>query len=221
MPTDTPTILLVDDHALVREGVAHILSSAGHQWHVLQTGSGFEALDIVRHNRVDAVVTDISMPGINGLDLVRRLRGEFADLGLVVLSMHGEEQQVLRALKAGANAYVTKDQAAAELVNAVSRVLRGVGYVSPKAAESLVRQLSGAADAPPHSRLTDRELEVLRRLVAGQRPGAIAQALHLSPKTVSSHKRRVHEKLGLHSDAALVRYGIEQGLVPDGEGSTA
>jgi two-component system invasion response regulator UvrY len=129
-----------------------------------------------------------------------------------VLSMHAEEQYALRAFKAGATGDLTKDCASAELVAAVSKVAAGGTYVTAELAERVVHQLNGVAQAPQHADLSDRELEVLRRIVAGQRPTDIAKALHLSVKTVSTHKSRIQEKLQLPSMAALIRYGLEHQL---------
>lgn len=217
MGSDTLRILIVDDHALVREGLARILESAEPPARVAQAGSGDEALAWLAGHPADLLITDLTMPGLSGFELVRRVRQDHPGLRVVVLSMHAEQPYVMRAIKAGANAYVTKDQASNELLTAVVSVMHGNGYLSPAVAAGLVQQFAQAGAQPPHARLTERELEILRRLVAGQRPGAIAQALNLSPKTVSTHKRRVHDKLGLPSTAALVRYGIEQGLGPEDE----
>ena len=125
--------------------------------------------------------------------------------------MHAEEQYALRAFRAGANGYVTKDTASAELLAAVRKVAAGGAYVTASLAERVVQQLNGAASAPRHAQLSDRELEVLQRIVAGQRPTEIAAALHLSVKTVSTHKRRIQDKLQLPNTAALIRYGLEHG----------
>ena len=205
-------ILLVDDHAIVREGLQRILESTPERWVALQAESGFEALQVLRTRSVDLAIIDLSMPGMPGLDLLRRLKGEFPSLRVLVLSMHAEEQYALRVFKAGANGYVTKDRAAAELVTAVRKVAGGGAYITSTLAERVVLQLNGAVDAPRHAQLSDRELDVLRRLVAGQRLTDIAEALHLSVKTVSTHKTRIQEKLQLPTMAALIRYGIDQGM---------
>jgi DNA-binding NarL/FixJ family response regulator len=131
---------------------------------------------------------------------------------VLVLSMHAEQQYALRAFSAGANGYVTKDSASAELVAAVRKVAAGGAYVTASLAERVVLQLNGASQAPRHAQLSDRELEVLQRIVAGQRPTEIAQALHLSVKTVSTHKTRILDKLQLPNTAALIRYGLEHQL---------
>ncbi len=208
-------ILIVDDHAVVREGLLRILEGIGRGWQVAEASGAFQALEWMRRHAVDLAIVDLSMPGMSGIDLIGRIRQEFPGTRVLVLSMHAEEQYALRAFKAGASGYVTKDRASAELVDAVARVAGGGAYVTTSLAERVVLQLNGTTEAPRHDRLSNRELEVLRRIVAGERIGDIANALHLSVKTVSTHKRRIQDKLGLSSTAALVRYGMEQGLIAD------
>jgi DNA-binding NarL/FixJ family response regulator len=205
-------VLIVDDHAVVREGLTRILGGTGEGWTVGEASSGFQALDWLRHEHADVAIVDLSMPGMNGLELLRRIRAEFGRLPVLVLSMHAEEQYAMRAFKAGANGYITKDAPSAELIRAVRKVAAGGAYVSADLAERVVLQLNGAVGVARHAQLTDRELEVLRRLVAGQRPTEIAQALHLSVKTISTHKSRIQEKLDLPTLADLVRYGLEHDL---------
>ncbi len=205
-------VLVVDDHAVVREGLARILAGTGEGWSVGEASSGFQALDWLRHNPADVVIVDLSMPGMSGLELVKRIRAEFGRLPVLVLSMHAEEQYALRAFKAGANGYMTKDGASAELIKALRKIAGGGAYVSGELAERVVLQLNGGVEVARHAQLSDRELEVLRRLVAGQRPTEIAQALHLSVKTISTHKSRIQEKLNLPTLADLVRYGLEHDL---------
>jgi two-component system, NarL family, invasion response regulator UvrY len=211
-------ILIVDDHAIVRQGLVRILESTGRGWEVAEAGSGFVALDWLRHHPATLVILDMSMPGMSGLDLIGRLRAEFPALRLLVLSMHAEEQYAMRAFQAGAHGYVTKDRAPSELVEAVTKVAGGGAYVTASLAERMVQQLSGAQAAPRHAQLSNRELEVLRRICAGQRLSDIADDLHLSIKTISSHKRRIQDKLDLPSMAALIRYGMEHGLQGPGTG---
>ncbi|MGD9831389.1 MAG: response regulator [Piscinibacter sp.] len=205
-------VLVVDDHAVVREGLARILTGTGEGWTVGEASSGFQALEWLRRNPADVVVVDLSMPGMTGLELVKRIRAEFGRLPVLVLSMHAEEQYALRAFKAGANGYMTKDGASAELIKALRKIAGGGAYVSGELAERVVLQLNGGVDVARHAQLSDRELEVLRRLVAGQRPTEIAQALHLSVKTISTHKSRIQDKLNLPTLADLVRYGLEHDL---------
>lgn len=208
-------LLLVDDHAIVREGLKRILEAASDRWHITEAASGFQALECLRREAFDLAVVDLSMPGMNGLDLIRRIKAGYPTVAVLVLSMHAEEQYALRAFKTGANGYVTKDRAGAELVEAVRKVASGGAYVTASLAERVVQQLNGALEVPRHAQLSDRELDVLRRIVAGERLTDIAEALHLSIKTVSTHKTRIQEKLQLPNTASLIRYGLEHQIVAD------
>ena len=219
-PSSSATrLLLVDEHTVVREGLRRVLEGCGEGWTVVEAASGFQALERLREQPLSLVITDLSMPGMNGLELIRRVRSEFPSMPILVLSMHAEEQYALRAFKSGANGYVTKDSAAAELVSAVRKVAAGGAYVTSSLAERVVQQLSGRVQAPGHAQLSDRELEVLQRIVAGQRLTQIAADLHLSVKTVSTHKANIQEKLQLPNLAALVRYGLEHHLGRDSPSS--
>ena len=202
-------LLLVDDHAVVREGLKRILTASGSQWHITEASSGFEALEILRQQAIDLAIVDLSMPGMSGLELIHRIRASFPSVMVLVLSMHAEEQYAVRAFKSGAKGYVTKCTAAEELVAAVIKVAAGGAYVTTKLAERMVQQFNGTLSGPNHAQLSNRELDVLQRIVAGQRLTDIAAALHLSIKTVSTHKSHIQEKLQLPSTAALIRYGLE------------
>lgn len=208
-------MLLVDDHAIVREGLKRVLDPLGNGWELTEAVTGFQALELLRERAFDLALVDLSMPGMTGLELVRRIKAEFAAVRVLVLSMHAQEQYALRAFKAGANGYITKDVAAAELVGAVRRVAAGGAYVTASLAEQVVKQLNGMSEAPRHMLLSDREIEVLRRIAAGQRLTDIGDALHLSVKTVSTHKTRIQEKLQVSSTAELVRYALENRIDED------
>ena len=211
-PTPPTRLLLVDDHTIVREGLKRILEAHCDGWQVAEASSASQALENLRLQPFDVLIVDLSMPGMSGLDLIRRVRDDHPSMGILVLSMHAEEQYAMRSFKAGANGYVTKDSAATELVAAVRKVATGGAYVTASLAERVVQQLSGNVGVPNHSHLSNRELEVLRRIVGGKRLTDIAEELHLSVKTVSTHKTRIQEKLGLPSLAALVRYGVENDI---------
>ncbi|NDG39310.1 MAG: DNA-binding response regulator [Betaproteobacteria bacterium] len=202
-------LLLVDDHAVVREGLKRILTARGSQWHITEASSGFEALEILRQQALDLAIVDLSMPGMSGLELIHRIRASFPSVMVLVLSMHAEEQYAVRAFKSGAKGYVTKCTAAEELVAAVVKVAAGGAYVTTRLAERMVQQFNGTLLDPNHAQLSNRELDILQRIVAGQRLTDIATALHLSIKTVSTHKSHIQEKLQLPSTAALIRYGLE------------
>lgn len=205
-------LLLVDDHAIVREGIKRTLDKMDSVQSIGEAGTAFQALDMLQQQAFDAAIVDLSMPGMNGLDLIRRLKDRWPQMAVLVLSMHGEEQYAVRAFKAGANGYLTKDSASSELIAAVNKVLSGGAYVTATLAERMVQELSGMKGPPRHADLSNRELEILHRIVAGQRLTDIATDLHLSIKTVSTHKSRIQQKLDLPSTAALIRYGLEHGL---------
>ncbi|HSH06725.1 MAG TPA: response regulator transcription factor [Burkholderiales bacterium] len=205
-------VLVADDHKLVRDGLKGILSAASGIEVAAEAASGDEALARVRAQDFDVALVDLSMPGLSGIDLIRRLRIERPKLRILVLSMHGEQQYATRALKAGAAGYLTKDAAAEQLVSALRKVAAGGMAISEATAASLLASVRGA-DLPPHSLLSDREFEVFRLLASGRTPTEIAEQLHLSVKTVSTHKVRVQQKLGLSSTAELVRYAIEHDLL--------
>ncbi len=211
----TRGLLLVDDHTIVREGIKRILEPLGAEWTVHEAANAAQAQACLRQQPFALAIVDLSLPGISGLELIRRIRAEHPALPILVLTMHVEEQYAMRAFRAGAQGFLTKDSAPAELVTAVRRLAEGGVYVSAALAERMVHQLSGAVPAAAHhAELSNRELDVLQRIVAGQRLTDIAEALHLSVKTVSTHKTRIQEKLGLPNTAALIRYGLENQLSP-------
>jgi DNA-binding NarL/FixJ family response regulator len=216
VPTLEIQVLLADDHQLMREGLRRLLESTAPGVHVVgEAASGHEALEVLRHQPVDVAVLDLSMPGMSGMDLIRRVKTEFPQVAVLVLTMHAEEQYAMRAFRCGASGYLTKDSAGSELVQAIRKVASGGGYVTTSLAERLAIGLSTLDSAPSHTTLSDREFEVFRRIVAGQRLTDIADALHLSVKTVSTHKTRILEKMRLDSTAALIKYGIEHRLFDD------
>lgn len=202
-------ILLVDDHAVVRQGLMRLLSGANENWAIQEAAHGFEALDALRASAFDLVVLDLSMPRMNGFDLVRRIRRDFPGVFVLVLTMHSEEQYAVRAFEAGAQGFVTKDCAAQELLAAVAQVAGGGVYVSTDLAARVIQQLHAPQHGPKIDLLSNRELDILQRIVRGQKLTDIAEDLHLSIKTVSTHKTHIQEKLGLDSTAALIRFGLE------------
>ncbi|EXJ14956.1 response regulator [Imhoffiella purpurea] len=206
-------ILIADDHAVVRQGIRQVLALGADFEVVAEAKDGWEVIEMLRDGPVDLLLTDMSMPGPSGVELLKRLKEERPGLPVLVLSMHGEAQVAARAIKAGANGYVTKDCEPAALLNAVRRVARGGHFVSPELAQRMVFETGLGSEAPPHESLSDREYEIFLHLIKGQRLNEIAEELHLSPKTVSTHKMRIMQKLDLKSAAELVRYGIERGLI--------
>ena len=209
------SLLLVDDHTVVREGLKRLIDPQANQWSITEAGTGFQAIECLRRQPFDLAIVDLSMPGMSGLELTRRIKSEFPSVAVLVLTMHSEEQYAIRALQAGANGFVTKDTAATELVAAVRKVASGGVFLSALLAERVVQQLNGQSPVPDLQMLTNRELDILQRIVNGQRPVDIADSLHLSIKTISTHKKRIQEKLKLDSTAALIRFGLEHRLGSD------
>ena len=207
-------VLLADDHAIVRAGLKEILADTGDIQVIAEAANGAETLDHVRERDFDLVVLDLTMPGRSGIELIRAVKDEKPRLRVLVLSMHAESQYAVRAIRAGAAGYLTKESAADQLVAAIRRVAGGGAWISPETAERLALDFSqGPADAAPHAALSDREFQVFRLIVAGRTVTEIAKQLSISVKTVSTHKARIMEKLGLDSQAALVRYALEHQLL--------
>lgn len=206
-------LLLVDDHPIVREGLSRILQSEEPSWLVTEAADAHAALALLRRERFDMGIVDVAMPGLTGLEMIRRAHTLDADLPFLVLSMHDEEQYAMRAFRAGARGYLTKDKASAELIKAVRKVIGGGCYVTDTLAERMVQGFTGADRTPQHAQLSDREFEILRHLASGRRVTDIAEALHISVKTVSTHKRHILEKLNVGSVVELVRYGMDAGIV--------
>ena len=202
-------VLIADDHKIVRDGLKRILAAAPDLEVAGEAASGDEALALVKVNDYDVAMVDMSMPGLSGIALVKRLKAEKPKLKVLVLSMHGEHQYAARALKAGASGYLTKDSAADQLLGALRKIAAGGVHISDAAASALVASPAGSS----HESLSDREFEVMRLLVEGLGPSEIGERLHLSVKTVSTHKTRILEKLGLGSTAELVRYAMENKLI--------
>ncbi len=210
------SLVLVDDHRLMREGVRRILEVQPDFDIAGETDDGHHALQLIRDSEAHVAVIDMNMPGLSGINLIRRIRAEHPRCAVLVLSMYAEELYAMRALRSGAQGYLSKDTAAEELVRAVRKVAVGGCYLSRAMAEKVAMSLTQQDDTPRHDRLTDREFEIFRRIVGGQRVSDISRAMHLSIKTVSTHKSRILQKMQLDSAAALIRYGLEHRLFPDG-----
>lgn len=212
-PTPPPLkILLVDDHAIVRRGVRQLLAETWPNAVFGEAATAQQALELVGKEPWCIVLLDITMPGRSGLDVIRDLKDAQPKMPVLVLSMHAEEQFALRVLKSGASGYVTKDTLLEDLTLAVEKVLAGGRYLSATLAELLAGALAGA-DQVPHERLSDRELQVLLLLVRGMALKEIAAQLALSVNTISTYRLRVLEKMKMRSNAELVQYTIQQGLI--------
>ena len=205
-------VLLVDDHAIVRNGVRLMLGEADDISVDGEADTAQRAMQLVRQQEFDVALLDIAMPDKNGLDLLKQIRSEKPKLAVLMLSTYAEDIYAMRAIKLGAAGYLTKDSPTASLINAVRKAASGGKHVSPAMMEKLVSAISGGASAS-HEALSNRELEVLKLIAAGESLVKIAETLHLSPHTVTTYRARILEKMGLSSNAELTRYAIENGLL--------
>jgi len=214
-------IVVADDHPIVREGLKQLLSAAGDLAVVGEAQNGQEVLDRVRALAFDVLLLDMSMPGKSGIELIKQVHAEKPKLRILVLSMHEEQQYAVRAIKAGAAGYLTKESAAAQLVSAIRKVAGGGAFITESVAQQLALGAMPQTESPPHSALSDREFQVFRELVSGKAVSDIAAQLNLSVKTVSTHKARIMQKMNMSNAAELIRYAIHHRLVddPDAEGA--
>jgi two-component system invasion response regulator UvrY len=207
-------VVIADDHAIVRHGLREILNSEKDIRTVAEASTGQEVLDIVRADHVDVVVLDITMPGRNGLEILKELRKSHPRVAVIMLSMHPKDQYGVRVIKAGAAAYISKESAPEELVNAIRTAHRGEKYITPDLAELLARHIErGLATEEPHKLLSDREFEVLRHIASGRGLTEISKLMNLSVKTVSTYRTRIVEKTGLGSNAEMTRYAMQHTLI--------
>lgn len=205
-------VLLVDDHTVARNGVRLMLSEAQDIEVTSEAESAEEAARLVRTQAFDVALLDIALPGKNGLDLLKQLRMEKPKMAVLILSMYSEEVYAIRALKLGASGYLTKNNPSATLIAAVRKVAAGGKYISP----GLVDKLADMVDSEsrmPHEILSDRELEILKLIAAGESLVTIGLMLHLSPKTITTYRTRILEKMDLTSNAELARYARANGLL--------
>lgn len=205
--------LLVDDHKIVREGLKRILDEYDDFTSVEEASTGWEALDLARSQSFEVVILDIALPGMDGLETLKQLKQEFSRLPVLILSMYPEDQYALRVLRAGASGYVTKDRAPEELVDALRKVVAGGKYITPSLAEHLAESVQQGVAEQPYESLSDRELQVFRQIAAGKSVGEIASVLSLSVKTVSTYRRRLLSKMGMKTNAEVIRFAIENRLV--------
>lgn len=209
----TIRVLITDDHTIVREGLRRILEASPDIEVAGEAADGAEALRFIADTLPDVVLMDISMPGMSGLELLDRLRVDHPGLPVLVLSMHKEEQFAVRSLKAGAAGYLTKDCAHEQLAQAILRVAAGGKYITREVADALTSASIPWTMESPHKLLSNREFQVFQMLASGRSVNEIAQALSLSANTVSTHKRRLMDKLGVSNTADLVRYADTQQLI--------
>ncbi|MDQ5988297.1 MAG: Response regulator UvrY [Syntrophus sp. SKADARSKE-3] len=206
-------ILIADDHAIFREGLKQILEDVPDVVVAGDVSRGQDVLDKIEKNDYDLVLLDIAMPGLNGLETLKLLKGRKPGMRVLILSMYPEEQYAVRAIKAGASGYITKASASEELLLAIRKVTRGGRYISASIAESLLFDLDPKEDRPIHQRLSDREYQVFCMIARGKTVGDIANELFLSVKTVSTHRVHILEKMRMKNNAELTNYAIKNNLV--------
>jgi two-component system, NarL family, invasion response regulator UvrY len=206
-------VCVVDDHAVVREGLKRIIAENPGMAVTAEASDGHEALKVIQSQPFDVVLLDITMPNKSGLDVLKELRANTPRLPVLVLSMHAEDQYAVRVLRAGAAGYLTKESAPAKLVQAIRKVVRGGKYVSQTLAEKLVYDLDSDTSKAPHEALSDREYQVLCMIASGKTVTVIAEELALSVKTISTYRVRILEKLNMKNNAELTRYAIKESLV--------
>lgn len=208
-------VLIADDHPIVRHGLKQILSEEPDMEIVGEATNSNEVIDLAEKRNWDIVILDITMPGRGGLDVLKVLRRDFPKLPVLVLSIHPEDQYAVRALKAGAAGYMTKESAPEELIMAMRTVLKGKKYISPSLAEKLADYLEREDQKNIHEILSDREHQVLLMIASGKSIKEIAEELSLSIKTISTYRARIFEKMKMKSNAELIRYAINKNLVED------
>jgi two-component system invasion response regulator UvrY len=207
-------VLLADDHSIVRAGLRRIVEESGDMQVIAEAADGREAIEQVHKTSPDVAIIDISMPGLDGLEVIGQLKSYYPDLPLLILTMHEEGQYVVRAIEAGAMGYITKQSAPEQLVKAIRKVISGHRYLTDEGAEALALSIAkGARGQSPLDSLSMRELQVLRRLAMGHTNREIAKAYSISIKTVDTYRFRLLKKLNLRNNAELSRFAIQNKLI--------
>lgn len=206
-------ILIIDDHAVLRDGVKRILEKRSSIAAFGEAGTASEALELAREQDWDLALLDLNLAGRDGLEVLKEIKHIRPRMPVLILSMHSEELFARRAFRAGASGYITKNSSRTELIKAIDKVIQGETYVSPALAEELAIDLRRNTDRPPHEILSDREFEVLRLIASGKTVGEIADQLSLSDGTISTYRTRILEKMEMRTNAELTRYAIKNDLV--------
>jgi DNA-binding NarL/FixJ family response regulator len=205
-------VLIVDDHTIVRDGLKQILSDSQDIDVVGEAADGSEAIKEIQKNKADVVLLDISMPGKNGLEVLKWIKKEQPELPVLILSMHAEDQYAMRALRAGAAGYITKQSASKQLVSAIHKVAGGGKFITESLVEKLVSVMDDDSELQPHEKLSDREDQVFSLLASGKTISIIARELSLSVKTISTHRSHILSKMNLKTNAELMHYAMNNGL---------
>jgi DNA-binding NarL/FixJ family response regulator len=211
-PPEAKRIVIVDDHPLFRKGLEQLIHSDGAFAVSGEAGTASEGMDVIRKLGPDLVIVDLSLPGANGIELIKNIRAEFPKLPILVLSMHDESLYAVRALRAGAQGYVMKHEAMASVVQAIHEVFSGRPYLSPAMAAQVITKFAYGhveGEPDPTERLSDRELEILELIGKGVEVRQIAKLLHLSPKTVETHRAHIKEKLQLKNSREVARFALQ------------
>ncbi|HCY63919.1 MAG TPA: DNA-binding response regulator [Oxalobacteraceae bacterium] len=208
-------VLIADDHTILRDGLKQILSECPDMRVDGEADNGFDVLTMVRAREWDVLVLDMAMPGRSGIELLKQIKDERPKLPVLVLSMQKENQYAVRSLKAGASGYLCKDSASADLVKAIRKVAAGGKFIGASIAEGIALGLTSSQEALPHTLLTDREYEVFCLITSGMGVTAIADQLHVSVKTISTHKTRLMQKMNFTTTTDLIRYALKHGLIDE------
>jgi two-component system, NarL family, invasion response regulator UvrY len=206
-------ILIADDHAIVRKGLIQLLREEYAFADITEATNSAEVLGKIKDKIWDVILLDISMPGRNGVDVLKQLRADGIKAPILMLSLHPEEQYAVRVLKAGASGFLNKDSTMDELIIAVRKVLSGRKYITPSVAERLAEGAADSHDKPLHDLLSDREMQVFHLIASGKTVSEIADEISLSVNTISTYRSRILEKLSLHNNAELTRFAIENHIV--------
>jgi DNA-binding NarL/FixJ family response regulator len=211
----TVRLIVVDDHAIVRRGIVQVLAEHPDV-QVVAEAHDYASLraELKKHGEPDVLVMDVGLPGKNGIDILKALKDDHPRLKVLMVSMYPEDQYAVRAFRAGAFGYLNKASAPEKLQEALAQVIAGKKYVTPEIAQALIENLNAPEDSGlPHEKLSDREFQTLKLIASGKRLADIADALALSPKTVSVYRARILEKMGMGNNAELTHYAIKHGLV--------
>ncbi len=211
-------IVLADDHHLVRQGLRALLEANSDFAIVGEASNGLDAVDLVTRTRPDVLIVDLMMPGLNGLEVTRKIHQQIPDVRVIILSMHADESYVLQALTNGARAYILKESTSSDLTQAIHAVLSGGRYLSAplsdRVIETYLQQGQSAAITDPYNELTAREREILQLVAEGHTNTKIAELLSISSRTVEVHRTNMMRKLNLHSKADVIRYALRRGILP-------
>jgi DNA-binding NarL/FixJ family response regulator len=206
-------VLIIDDHPIIREGITKVLNATADFEVTGEASNAQEALQLLSQKSFDVVILDVVMPGRSGLEFLEQIKKSKPELRVLMISAHSEKRYALRAIKSGASGYITKDSAGKELVKALSKILSGGVYVSAGIADQLLFELAEDPGKPAHELLSTREFQVMQMIAAGNRLKEIASELSLSISTVSTHRLRILQKMGMKNNAELIQYVIQNNLL--------